>query len=277
MGVTTESPTEDPASEAPPKRGRGRPPGAYGKYKPRQPKLNGTVELNAAPELIPAKLNGAPANGASVGGGNGPSEHGGPPSPPPFPPSPKRPRGRPSEYTAERAAAICEQLVLGRSLNSILSDDPGMPDRMTVVRWLEANEDFRFNYAKAREIGYDVRAEQVLAKATDADPARVQSVRLEVDTVKWILAKMFPKKYADRIDLKSQAEISGPGGGAVQLDVLLQGALFKPEVLSRLDDGRVEVLRSAIALLAAPAAAGGPGEVIEAEYTVDSAEGAAGG
>jgi len=109
----------------------------------------------------------------------------------------KRPAHRPSEYTPERAAAICEQLTLGRSVNSILSA-PGMPDRMTLVRWLAANEDFRLKYAHAREIGFDVFAEITLSEATDVPAEMTQSARLKWDARRWHLSKMLPKRYGDR-------------------------------------------------------------------------------
>jgi hypothetical protein len=111
---------------------------------------------------------------------------------------PKRPVGRPCEYTPERGAAICAQLLLGRSVNSILSD-PGMPDRMTLVRWLAGIEDFRLKYAQAREIGFDVFAEITLAEAADVPPEMVQSAKLKWDARRWHLSKMLPKKFGDKV------------------------------------------------------------------------------
>jgi hypothetical protein len=101
------------------------------------------------------------------------------------------------EYSPEIAAAVCEQLAEGRSLRSIC-EQPGMPCRTTIVRWLVAHEDFRLNYHQAREVGFDHFAEGLMRKATDVAPDMVQSVRLEVDTGKWLLSKM-SKRYNDRI------------------------------------------------------------------------------
>src|SRR5215469_14113710 len=74
--------------------------------------------------------------------------------------------GRPSEYTPERGAYICRELVKGRSLFSILKED-GQPERNTLVRWLAANEAFRLDYAHATDVGWDVFAEKIVERSTD--------------------------------------------------------------------------------------------------------------
>jgi hypothetical protein len=95
------------------------------------------------------------------------------------------------------SAAISEQLALGKSLRSIC-EQPGMPCRNTIVRWLVVHEDFRLNYHQSREVGFDHFAEGLMRRATNVAPDMVQSVRLEVDTGKWLLSKM-SKRYNDRI------------------------------------------------------------------------------
>jgi hypothetical protein len=112
--------------------------------------------------------------------------------------APKKP-GPPSTYTPEMAARICEEMAQGKSLRSIL-EQPGMPDRMTVIRWLAANEDFRAQYTIAREIGLDHFAELTLAEAeADIPPEKVQAAKLKWDARRWHLSKMLPKRYGDRV------------------------------------------------------------------------------
>lgn len=48
------------------------------------------------------------------------------------------------------STAICELMAEGQGLREICRD-PDMPDRRTVLRWLEANAEFRRQYARARE------------------------------------------------------------------------------------------------------------------------------
>jgi hypothetical protein len=140
---------------------------------------------------------------------------------------PQRAPARSVEYSPEITAAICEQLAEGKSLRSIC-EQPDMPCRTTIVRWLVAHEDFRLNYHRAREVGFDHFAEGLMRRATDVTPDMVQSVRLEVDTGKWLLSKM-SKRYNDRI----VQEHTGPDGGALQAQAAILAATVKltpPEI-----------------------------------------------
>ena len=128
--------------------------------------------------------------------------------------STKKPTGRPSTYTPEIAADICAHLAEG----GLLIDwcrQPGRPNVATVNRWMEAHPSFRAEYARARETGLHVRAEQVIAISddrsgdykTDADGREVvdhehiQRARLRVDSRKWLASKLLPKIYGDKQQL----------------------------------------------------------------------------
>ena len=126
----------------------------------------------------------------------------------------------------------------GVSLRSIcLADD--MPDKATVFRWLAAHKEFRDQYARAREARADAMAEEILEISDDdsddaiTDPesgatrlntefvARsrlkvdTRSSRLKVDTRKWLMARMAPKVYGDKVS----QEVSGPDGGAIKHEI----------------------------------------------------------
>jgi hypothetical protein len=124
-------------------------------------------------------------------------------------------RGRPSLYSEELATRICERLAAGETLRAICRDDD-MPSEPTVRRWaLETESPFSAQYAKAREIGYQGLADEILeisddgrndtylldeetgAKGVDHDV--IARSRLRVDTRKWLLSKALPKVYGDKI------------------------------------------------------------------------------
>jgi hypothetical protein len=133
------------------------------------------------------------------------------------PEPPRKPTGRPSSYTFEVSEEICHQMAGGKGLRQICSQE-GMPDRHTVLRWLDANEGFRTRYAHAREALMDWYGEEILRIAFDdsgdliIDGDRimsghhvVQRARLKVDTVKWVMAKLHPGRYGERpVDAGSQ-------------------------------------------------------------------------
>ncbi|KRR21895.1 hypothetical protein [Bradyrhizobium retamae] len=134
--------------------------------------------------------------------------------------------GRPSDYSPELVAVICARMAEGVSLRSIcLADD--MPDKATVFRWLAAHKEFRDQYARAREARADAMAEEILEISDDdsddaiTDPETgatrinaefVARSRLKVDTRKWLMARMAPKVYGDKVT----QELQGPDGGAIK-------------------------------------------------------------
>jgi hypothetical protein len=124
-------------------------------------------------------------------------------------------RGRPSDYSAEIAEAICDRLVNGKSLRAICAD-PAMPARATVFRWLASNEEFRRSYAFARQCQAEDFAFEILAIADDSSRDYVKKTgadgkvtwvfdkehfarqRLKIKALKWMLVRMAPRKYGNR-------------------------------------------------------------------------------
>jgi hypothetical protein len=188
--------------------------------------------------------------------------------------APKKRKGR-SKYTPARGRRICDELVKGRSLYSILQDE-GSPDRNQLFRWLAANPSFEHEYAHARSVGWDVLAEQQLERTRDIPADLANSRKVEVDYVKWYLSKVAHRRYGDKLDVNQQ--ISGPGGGPVQMDLLLQNQLLTPANLAKLNEAETQAWLTALStipkmLQAAPSAIAGPvieGEAIPVEVEAKS-------
>src|SRR5690349_18899450 len=123
--------------------------------------------------------------------------------------------GRPSEFTEEVFDRICDRMSGGEGLRKICADD-GMPSRSTFLRWIKNNDERQERYQQAREAGFDWIAEEIIRISDDAagdyfvedrngqsivvpDHARVQRARLQVDSRKWILSKIAPRKYGDKV------------------------------------------------------------------------------
>lgn len=144
-------------------------------------------------------------------------------------------RGRPSDYSADIAEAICAGLAEGKTLRAVCRA-AGMPSEVTVRRWaLEDREGFSAQYGKAREIGYQRMADEILEIADDSScdsivdgetgAERINSEfvarsRLKVDTRKWLLSKALPKIYGDKITQEHQ----GAGGGPVLFQTIYEPA-----------------------------------------------------
>lgn len=127
--------------------------------------------------------------------------------------------GRPSTYNFKIASKLCEQLSMGLSLRTVCSQE-GMPDASTVFDWIRAHDEFAKQYARAKEESADALFEETIDIADDSltvalaasdNPklagSLVQAQRLRVDTRKWMMSKMKPKKYGDKLDLTSDGKV----------------------------------------------------------------------
>jgi hypothetical protein len=128
--------------------------------------------------------------------------------------------GRPSIYTEEIATEICERIANGESSRSICKDEH-MPFLSTMYRWLLKPE--HKSFCEQYEIACNVRAEhmfdELLEIADDGtndfvekefenghmkiepQPEAIGRSRLRVDTRKWYLSKVLPKKFGDKLDV----------------------------------------------------------------------------
>ena len=104
---------------------------------------------------------------------------------------------RPTDYTPELAASICQALVEGTTLSEVLRWK-SMPNRTTVYRWLHRHEDFRRRYTVALELAADELADKVVRIADNATPENASVARLRMDAYPWRASKLAPKKYSDR-------------------------------------------------------------------------------
>lgn len=97
--------------------------------------------------------------------------------------------------------------------------DDDMPSQDTIYRWVLNNPEFSERYAEARDIGLDIMADDLLDIADDGsndwterfdrdgnsigwkvNGEAILRSRLRVDTRKWYLSKLAPKRYGDRIE-----------------------------------------------------------------------------
>ena len=135
------------------------------------------------------------------------------------------PAGRPSSYTPEIGDDICERLANGESLRRICLT-PNYPRQATVFRWLAANQQFREQYARAREAQADTLADEIIDIADgkraeyEGTEADVQRDRLAMDARKWVAAKLKPKVYGEKQLIGSDPDNPLPAG----IDVTFRGA-----------------------------------------------------
>lgn len=121
------------------------------------------------------------------------------------------PGGRPCTFKPETGEEICKRLARGESLNAICKDKH-MPDRDTVMDWVFKLPEFGGKYARAREMQAEKWADDIVDIADNSKDSNLG--RLQVDARKWVVSKLLPKKYGDRLALGGDAAT-----GPVKLEV----------------------------------------------------------
>lgn len=133
---------------------------------------------------------------------------------------------------------ICDRISKGESVRSVLRDDD-MPNRSTFYEWLDEDEDKANQYARAANDRADTIFDEMFEIADDGtndtmivdmgegeqveklNTEHIQRSKLRIDTRKWALSKMNPKKYGDKMEQKVDL------GGAV--NVINLGKGVKPK------------------------------------------------
>ena len=120
--------------------------------------------------------------------------------------------GRPSTYTEEMANRICDKLTEGISLRKLCMQDD-FPTASTVYVWLDRNPEFAERYARAREAATEDMLEEIFEIA-DNPEIDVQDKRVRIDTRKWAMGKLKPKKYGD----KQTVDVGNKEGETLKVD-----------------------------------------------------------
>jgi len=146
-------------------------------------------------------------------------------------------QGRPTVFTEELGTAICKRLAGGESLRAICKDD-GMPNKSSIFEWIldGKHKEFADQYAKAREVQAELLADEIFDIADDSqndwmerqtengnytvlNAEAIGRSRLRVDSRKWYLSKVLPKKFGER----NTTELTGPGGSALAVSFVVKG------------------------------------------------------
>lgn len=100
---------------------------------------------------------------------------------------------------------LCAQLEEGLPLITICAER-GFPNRSTIQRWCDDDPEIAARIARARSLGYEALAERAVENAKKAKDAALG--RLAFDADRWLLSKIDPKRYGDRIQT-AQTDVEG--------------------------------------------------------------------
>lgn len=142
-------------------------------------------------------------------------------------PQPKaKATARASTRTQEIVNTILDRITAGESLRSICRDE-AMPAASTFLLWVTKDELLAEQYARACAERAEAHAEELLEIADDGqndwmekfgkdgeslgwmvNGEAMQRSRLRVDTRKWLMSKMKPKKYGDKIEHSGELNLT---------------------------------------------------------------------
>ena len=133
---------------------------------------------------------------------------------------------------------IIQAVLDGMALNGMSAfkacQAAGVP-HSTFLRWVDLDPDLADRYARARDDLIERMANEVLDISDEdvgytddgkKDWAAVQKHKLRVDTRRWLLSKLAPKKYGD----KTTTELTGANGGPVAVAAVDMRALNDQEL-----------------------------------------------
>lgn len=154
-------------------------------------------------------------------------------------------KGRPSKFTPKLVDEILLLISEGHSERSIFDNNPNLPAWRNWFAYKSRNKDPEFHqrYAYAREAKYTAWEHKILERALDdsrdtlenevsyvkkngevitkterrSDNTAVNRDRLVVDSMKWIMSKLMPNTYGDKLT----TEHTGANGGPIQYSQLV--------------------------------------------------------
>lgn len=113
-----------------------------------------------------------------------------------------------TEYNFELCEKICEEVATGGNIMTILENNNQYPSWSTFRRWKRENEELRTLYvnsqqdkAEALEKEMDYYRGMLLAKEIDAS-----TYNTLVQTLKWKMAKFYPKVFGDKTDITTNGK-----------------------------------------------------------------------
>lgn len=126
---------------------------------------------------------------------------------------------RHSTYDDNQAEIIIDGLASGLSMRSICRDNPSLPDRTTIIRWMHERPEFATRCARAREDGAEVHhddMDDIEQRVLDGD-LEPQAANVVLANKRWRLEKLKPRVFGSKL------ELHGPGGGAIPVSVDVSG------------------------------------------------------
>lgn len=123
--------------------------------------------------------------------------------------------GRPTGFTQEFADRFSALVATQRKgIRRLCAENPDLPCSETIRLWLHRHETFFAQYARAKTMQADLMEEEIVDISDDDSRDTIDGdngpqpnsewiarSKLRVDTRKWLMSKLAPKKYGEKLEL----------------------------------------------------------------------------
>ena len=126
-----------------------------------------------------------------------------------------------TEYNYDLCVDICNELANGQNIKRILNSNDKYPDWTTFRRWKQNNEELRTLYINSQQ-------DKAIALENELDDLRDLLTAKEIDastynvlaqTIKWKMAKFYPKVFGDKVQQEHSGEIKGQHPHTIQIEI----------------------------------------------------------
>ena len=102
--------------------------------------------------------------------------------------------------TPEFAEILLDAIAGGMTLKEVCESND--LSKTTVLRWL--SNEYLDQYARALRVRADMQAEEIIeiADKTYTTNEELTAAKMRIDARKWLMSKMAPKKYGDKVELE---------------------------------------------------------------------------
>ena len=113
--------------------------------------------------------------------------------------------GAPSLYTPQVVNKLLDYIVRGYSSLEIAQKD-GMPNLSTIYKWANKYPEFERQYTLAKQLQMETFGEMLITIPIIHKDNPTVSKNLS-DNLKWLMARIAPKKYGDKVNVKTDQEV----------------------------------------------------------------------
>ena len=113
--------------------------------------------------------------------------------------------GRPTTFDSATALEIISRISEGETVTAI-SKSAHMPNKSTIFLWSAIHKEFSDQYVMAMKASGQYRADKIIEVIEDMRQGVVdhQVANVEINALKWLAAKHYPKQYGDKTQIQSE-------------------------------------------------------------------------